>query len=307
MSISKLTFKDKNKKAVNITERILQDTEVNQIKYTINNVVDYINNFSVPVSSVNGQTGDVIINAPVSSVNGKTGIVTIDFPVSSVNGQTGDVNIQIPVSSVNGQTGDVNLQFPVSSVNGKTGNITLKTSDIPNDSGYITTNDIPVSSVNGLTGNVNLKMSNIPNDVGYITSDDILVSSVNGQTGNVNIQFPVLSVNGLTGHVDLNFPVSSVNNKTGNITLTTEDLENDVGYITSNDIPVSSVTAINTKIGDQKLTGHAKVFVPNKTSQLTNDANYYNNLSDFIKVINSVNDLANAEDGYLYVILQEEE
>jgi hypothetical protein len=85
--------------------------------------------------------------------------------------------------------------------------------------------------------------------------------------------------------------------------LTTKDLENDVGYITSNDIPISSVTAINTRISDQKLTGHAKVFVPNKTSQLTNDSNYYNNLSDFIKVINSVNDLANAEDGYLYVIL----
>jgi hypothetical protein len=30
-------------------------------------------------------------------------------------------------------------------------------------------------------------MSNIPNDVGYITTDDIPVSSVNGQTGDVNI------------------------------------------------------------------------------------------------------------------------
>lgn len=307
MSISKVTFKDKNKKAVNITERILQDTEINQIKNTINSVVDYINNFSVPVSSVNGQTGDVIINPPVSSVNGQTGDVNITFPVSSVNGQTGDVIIDIPVLSVNGQTGDVNIDFPVLSVNGKTGNVTLKTSNLENDSGYITTNDIPVSSVNGLTGNVELKMSNIPNDVGYITSKDIPVSSVNGQTGDVNIDFPVLSVNGLTGHVDINFPVSSVNNKTGNITLTTADLENDLGYITSRDIPISSVTAVNTSISDQKLTGNAKVFVPNKTSQLTNDQNYYNNLSDFIKIINSVNDLSNAEDGYLYVILQEED
>lgn len=34
------------------------------------------------------------------------------YPVTSVNGQTGEVNIDIPVTSVNGKTGDVNIELP---------------------------------------------------------------------------------------------------------------------------------------------------------------------------------------------------
>ena len=55
-----------------------------------------------PVTSVNGQTGNVVIDipeAPVTSVNGQTGNVVIDIPevpVKSVNGQTGDVIVDIP-------------------------------------------------------------------------------------------------------------------------------------------------------------------------------------------------------------------
>lgn len=62
---------------------------------------------------------------PVTSVNGQTGDVSVPVPVQSVNGQTGDVVLQFPVTSVNGQTGAVILQFPVTSVNGQTGNVVL--------------------------------------------------------------------------------------------------------------------------------------------------------------------------------------
>lgn len=56
------------------------------------------------VTSVNGQTGDVIIEVPVKSVNGQTGDVQIelpevDYPVTSVNGQTGDITLDIPEES----------------------------------------------------------------------------------------------------------------------------------------------------------------------------------------------------------------
>ena len=44
--------------------------------------------------------------------------------------------------------------YPVTSVNGKAGNVQLSTSDIPNDSNYITAAQAPVQSVNGQTGNV---------------------------------------------------------------------------------------------------------------------------------------------------------
>lgn len=56
-----------------------------------------------PVTSVNGQTGDVTVVSGVTSVNGQSGAVTIDVPappVSSVNGQTGNVTIEIPSSPV---------------------------------------------------------------------------------------------------------------------------------------------------------------------------------------------------------------
>ena len=63
------------------------------------------------VNSVNGQTGDVVIEIPtvpsklVNSVNGKTGEVVIDIPtipsklVNSVNGKTGEVVIDIPTKT----------------------------------------------------------------------------------------------------------------------------------------------------------------------------------------------------------------
>lgn len=70
------------------------------------------------------------------------------------------------------------------------------TSDLQNDSGFITINDVPgdlVTSVNGQIGDVNINIPTVPtnvsaftNDAGYIT--DPGVTSVNNQTGAVSIQ-----------------------------------------------------------------------------------------------------------------------
>lgn len=49
----------------------------------------------------------------------------------------------------------------VSTINGMSGEVTLTTSNLQNDSGFITSNDIPVSSVNGQTGNVQLDVHDI--------------------------------------------------------------------------------------------------------------------------------------------------
>lgn len=74
--------------------------------------------------------------------------------------------------------------------------IPTKTSDLRNDSGFITIDDIPqspVTSVNGQTGDVTIQIPTVPtnissftNDVGYIT--DPGVTSVNNQTGAVYVQ-----------------------------------------------------------------------------------------------------------------------
>jgi hypothetical protein len=49
--------------------------------------------FGIPVTSVNGATGDVTVAVPVTSVNGHIGAVVVDVPVKSVNGLVGDVVI----------------------------------------------------------------------------------------------------------------------------------------------------------------------------------------------------------------------
>lgn len=130
------------------------------------------------VDSVNGQTGTVVLDADdvgalasnttyVSSFNGSSGAVTYSAPVTSVNGATGAVSLSASdvgaladnttyVSSFNGSTGAITYTAPVTSVNGSTGAVSLsiptKTSQLQNDSGYITS--APVASVDGKTGAV---------------------------------------------------------------------------------------------------------------------------------------------------------
>lgn len=85
------------------------------------------------VVSVNGDTGPAVtFNFPVTTVNGQTGDVTVSVPVTSVNGQTGDVvlDLSAAVTSVNGQTGAVNITVPVDSVNGQTGVVNLTAADV---------------------------------------------------------------------------------------------------------------------------------------------------------------------------------
>lgn len=79
--------------------------------------------------------------------------------------------------------------------------IPSRTSELQNDSGYITIEDVPSSpvlSVNGQTGEVTIQIPTVPtnisaftNDVGYIT--DAGVTSVNNQTGSVYVQENVQS------------------------------------------------------------------------------------------------------------------
>ncbi len=131
---------------------------------------------STAVTSVNGKTGAVVLNA--TDVGAMPNTYTA--PVTSVNGMTGDVVVSGggsgDVVSVNGQTGVVVLDAEdVGALPDDTA-IPTKTSDLTNDSGFITSADVPT------------KTSDLTNDSGFITSADIpaqSVTSVNGQTGAV--------------------------------------------------------------------------------------------------------------------------
>ena len=125
------------------------------------------------VSTVNGQSGDVVITASdiglgnVDNVQQYSATNPPPYPVTSVNGQTGAVTVTAPVTSVNGMTGDVIVSGggsgDVLSVNGKNGVVVLDKTDIglgnvDNVQQYSATNPppYPVTSVNGLTGAVTL-------------------------------------------------------------------------------------------------------------------------------------------------------
>ena len=209
-----------------------------------------------PVTSVNGQTGDVTVSVPVQSVNGKTGAVTglydadnpPPYPVSSVNGQTGAVTITIPVQSVNGQTGAVVV--PVAFKNNSTEYL-MPTQDITDGNNW----GIERNIQSGTTGiSFEIESGHV---VGYInfydTNDQVVdrlkiltpadipsssgVVSVNGHTGVVTglydadnpPPYPVTSVNGQTGAVTISIPVSSVNGATGAVVLTGDTVPTAVG------------------------------------------------------------------------------
>ena len=134
------------------------------------------------------------------------------------------------VNSVNGQTGDVVLTASDVGALPDTTPIPTKTSDLNNDSGFITSAQAPVQSVNGQTGTVTLsiptKTSDLNNDSGFITSAGAPVQSVNGQTGAVTLSIPTKTsdLNNDSGFVDAAgaaaaAPVQSVNGQTGAVSL----------------------------------------------------------------------------------------
>lgn len=120
------------------------------------------------------------------------------YPVTSVNGQTGDVTIEAGgVTSVNGKSGDVTLTASDVGALPSTTKIPSATSDLTNDSGYITAAGAPVQSVDGKTGAVTLSKG----DVGLGNVDNIKQYSADNPP-----PYPVTSVNGETGAVNLDIP-----------------------------------------------------------------------------------------------------
>lgn len=159
------------------------------------------------------------------------GVLTLGIPKGEKgdDGQGGSGAVE----SVNGKTGAVVLNASDVGALPSTTSIPTKTSDLTNDSGFLTS--VPVTSVNSKTGSVVLNASDVgalpgttviptrtsqlTNDSGYITSAP--VASVNSKTGTVVLTAsdvgalpdtyvaPVLSVNGQTGAVIINNATTS--------------------------------------------------------------------------------------------------
>lgn len=213
------------------------------------------------------------INGVILVGNKTTEELLIDVGVTSWNGQTGDVVYtppEVPVQSVNGQTGDVVLN--ASDVGALPTNtpIPSKTSDLQNDSGYITgITSGDVTSALGFTP------YNATNPDGYVNATQAKnaapVQSVNGKTGSVSLSAtdvnalpdntPIHNVpsGGTSGQVltkssnsdyalEWSTPsgsVSSVNGQTGAVVLDAEDvgaLPDDTTYVSSVNGQTGAVT-----------------------------------------------------------------
>lgn len=201
----------------------------------------------------------------------------------------------------------------------KTVNISVptKTSDLSNDSGYITNealtgyatkaelptkvsqleNDskfINESAIDGYAkiADIPTKTSQLNNDSGYITANDVPVKSVDGATGDIVTNAVKTTQQTLTdtqkqqARTNIGAGVSSFdgdyNSLTNKPTIPTKisELDNDSGFITEANIPVKSV---NGKTGNVTLDAKAvgalpdTTTIPSKTSELDNDSGFITN------------------------------
>ena len=218
-----------------------------------------------PVTSVNGQTGDVTIEVGgnVDSVNGKTGVVVLS--ATDVGALPNTTVIPDKTSQLDNDSGYI-TNSALTDYAKKT-EIPTKTSELTNDSGYITNTALEPYAK---TVDIPTKTSQLNNDSGYITANDVPVKSVDGATGDVVTNAVKTTTQTLTdaqkqqartnigaGTSSFDGNYNSLTNKP-TIPTKTSQLTNDSGFIT-----------------DAALTGYAKTTdIPTKTSQLDNDSHY---------------------------------
>lgn len=204
-------------------------------------VADYLEEHPIeaPVQSVNGKTGTVVLTA--SDVGALPDSVTIPSRTSQLTNDSGFLS-SVPAEYVTetelgtalapkANTADLARVATSGEYADLTGKPTIptKTSELTNDSGYITS--IPSEYVTETemqtalaskadTADIPTAVSELTNDSGYITSAGAPVQSVNGQTGAVTVTVPT-KTSDLTNDSGFitSVPVQSVDGKTGAVTV----------------------------------------------------------------------------------------
>lgn len=192
------------------------------------------------VSSVNGQTGTVVLDADdVGALPDDTSIPSKTSDLTNDSGFITSASVPTKTSDLTNDSG-----FITSS------SVPTKTSDLTNDSGFITTETDPTvpswakastkptytaQEVGALPSSTSIpsKTSDLTNDSGYITSAQAPVTSVNGMTGDVTVVSGVTSVNGQSGAVVLDADDVGALPDDTSIPSATSDLQNDSGFVSS--------------------------------------------------------------------------
>ena len=261
------------------------------------NLGRYNEDLSVPrKQDVDGKYTKPVAGIPKSDLNDA---------VQSSLGRADSALQEAPVTSVNGKTGAVRLGAADVSALPSTTEIPSKTSDLVNNSGFITEEDVPtkVSELVNDSGfiteaalnpyakktEIPTKTSELTNDSGFIKSSEAPVQSVDGKTGAVTTEAVKYTTQSLSNaqkqqaRANIGAGTSSFSGAYSDLTgqpsipSATSDLENDSGFITDADVPVKSV---NGKTGAVKLAAADVGALPNttkiptKTSDITNDSGY---------------------------------
>ena len=262
-------------------------------------------------NSSTNKTVNIAVPTKTSDLTNDSGFVTSgDLP--TVN--DGTLTIQ-----KNGTTIDT---FTANSSSNKTVDISVptKTSDLTNDSGFVTGADLPTvndgtltiqkngTTIDTFTANsssnktvdisVPTKTSDLTNDSGFITSSDIPAAPVSDvqvdgvsvvTSGVANITLPTVNDGTLTiqknGTTIDTFTANSSANKTVDISVPTKtsDLTNDSGFITSSSLPTvndatltiqKNGTTVDTFTANSSTNKTVDISVPTKTSDLTNDSGF---------------------------------
>jgi hypothetical protein len=238
---------------------------------------------AVPVQSVNGKTGIVVLNTDdvgegslnlyftelraksaavvdsmagsqtdqAPSVSSVKSYIASNSPVLSVNGETGIVSLD---SDDIGE-GSLNLYFTelraksAAVVDSMAGSQTDQAPSVSSVKSYIAS-DSPVLSVNGLTGIVSLTTSAISEGSNLYFTDERAKTAavVNSTTGSQTDQAP--SVSAIKSYIASSSPVLSVNGLTGSVSLTTTNISEGVNlYFT--DARARSAAVLDNTSGSQ--------------------------------------------------------
>lgn len=225
--------------------------------YGTNNTPPY------PVTSVNGQTGDVTISAGgnVDSVNGKTGVVVLtqdDVGDGTTYVRTHNDFTDVLKTQIN--TNEDNIAMAESDIDGLQTDVgTLKTNVTSLQTALTSKQDVIVGAASTITeDNLATDRALISNSSGKVAVSNVTSTELgylDGVTSNVQTQLdkkletaPVTSVNSKTGAVQLNASDVGALPDTTIIPSKTSQLDNDSGFIT--DIPIASATRLGgVKIG----------------------------------------------------------
>ena len=294
-----------------VTSQLVSAGDVVNVAYWANlSTAVVLSNTSTLAAAGGGESGNYnnLENKP--SINSVTLIgnkTPADFGLYGTNNAP-----PYPVKSVNAKTGEVVLTASDVNALPDTTVIPTKTSDLTNDSGFLTS--APVSSVNGKTGAVVLNAS----DVNALPNTTTYVSTVDGSSGSVTTNAVKTTEQSLSdaqktqARANIGAGTSSFSGNYGDLSnkptipSKTSDLTNDSGFINASGAPVQSVdgdtgtvTTNAVKVVTQTLTevqkGIARTNIGAGTSSFSGD---YGDLSNKPTIPTKTSDLTN-DSGFL--------